>query len=196
MNNLKELTNLFSEIPGISTKIAQRLSIAIVEKPEIAINLEKITNLSKNLIKDELTGLIIPANSKPNENKEKDVLLIIESNNEVLNILEKTRSNKSMFILDMVNKRDFKNTEKVLKRLFTVLENYETREILFLLSPSIESELIMRVIKEELENIKLPIKPKLTRLQMGIPFGGSIEFSDERTMKAAIENREDMNLSK
>lgn len=193
MSNLKELTSLFAEIPGISSKIAQRLAIAVIEKPEIANNLEKIVNLSESLIKDELTGLIIPKGSEANEGKEKDVLLVIESNNEVLNILNKTNSTKSMFILDMVNKRDFKNTEKALERLFAVLRKYESREVLFLLAPSIESELIMRVVKEELQNEKLPIRPKLTRLQMGIPFGGSIEFSDERTMKAAIENRKDMN---
>ncbi len=50
----------------------------------------------------------------------------------------------------------------------------------------------MRVIKEEMVNESFLIKPKLTRIQMGIPFGGSIEFSDERTMKAAIENREEI----
>lgn len=192
MNKLKELSELFSNIPGISSKIAQRLAISIIEKPEIGLNLEKIVEISSDLEKDELTGLIIPKGTKANDNKEKDVLLILETNKEVLNVINKTNSNKSIFILDMANKRDFKNTESVLKRLFTILREYETREILFLLSPSVESELIMRVIKEEMVNEKLPIKPKLTRLSMGIPFGGSIEFSDERTMKAAIDNREEL----
>lgn len=196
MSSLKELTALFADIPGISKKIAQRLAIAVIENKEISINLEKITDLSKSLVKDELTGLIIPKDSVANENKEKDVLLVVETNNEVLNVLDKTNSTKSMFILDMTNKRDFKNTEQVLKRLFAVLREYESKEILFLLVPSIESELIMRVIKEELENEKLPTKPKLTRIQMGIPFGGSIEFSDERTMKAAIEKREEIGVNK
>lgn len=196
MSSLKELTALFVDIPGISTKMAQRLAIAVVEKPEIANNLENIVKLSESLVKDELTGLIIPKDTKANENKDKDVLLIIETNNEVLNVINKTNSTKSMFILDMSNKRDFKNTEKVLKRLFTVLREYETREILFLLAPSIESELIMRVIKEEIQNEKLPIKPKLTRIQMGIPFGGSIEFSDERTMRAAIDNKVEVDKEK
>lgn len=192
MNNLKEIMTLFSDIPGISTKMAQRLAIASIENPSIMNNLEKIVNIGETLIKDELTGLIVPKGTIANENKEKDVLLIIETNNEVINVLNKTNSTKSMFILNMKNKRDFKNTKDVLERLFSVLEKYETREIIFLLSPSIESELIMRVIKEELKNVKLPVKPKLTRLKMGIPFGGSIEFSDERTMMAAMENREEM----
>lgn len=193
MSKLKELSDLFSNIPGISSKIAQRLAISVVENPDIAKNLDNIVNISSELTKDELTGLIIPSNTKANEDKEKDVLLILETNKEVLSVINKTNSNKAIFILDMENKRDFKNTESVLKRLFDVLREYESKEILFLLSPSIESELIMRVIKEEIANEKLPIKPKLTRLSMGIPFGGSIEFSDERTMKAAIDNREVIN---
>ncbi len=185
--NLDEITELLRELPGISTKLAERLTIQIVENPENAEKLLKIHEISKEIVKDNLTGLIINKNTIPNENKDKDVLLIIESNRDVNNILKKTNTNKSLFILDM-NKRDFSSTEKVLDRLFKVVREYETKEILFLLTPSIESELIMRVIKEEIS--KTDLNPKLTRLSMGIPFGGSIEFSDERTIREAIEKRE------
>ncbi len=187
---INDITELLRDIPGISFKQAERLAIQLIEKPELGDVLDKISNLSKEMHKDPLTGLIINKNEVPNENKEKDVLLIIESNRDMNNILKKTNTNKSLFVLDMNNKRDFKSTQKVLDRLFEVVKDYNTKEILFLLSPSIESELMMRVIKEEISKVDFE-QPKLTRLSMGIPFGGSIEFSDERTIREAMEKREE-----
>ncbi len=187
---LRDINILLKELPGISTKQAERLSINIIENKKNVEILTEILDISKSLKKDELTGLIISKDSVANENREKDLLLILESNKDVNNVIEKTRTDKSFFILDLKNKRDFKNIENVLNRLFDVIKKYNTKEILFLLTPSLESELIMRVIKEELENSKIENKPNLTRLSMGIPFGGSIEFSDERTIKEAMSKRE------
>ncbi len=191
MNNLKDITDLIRSLPGMSLKTSERLAINLIEnKHEHIPTLEKIVSLSQPLIKDELTGLIISKGEEANNNKEKDMLLVVESNKDIFNILEKTNLNKSIFILGIKNKRDFSNTKKVLDRLFEVIKSYNTKEVLFLLTPSIESELIMRVAKEELEKENIQEKPIITRLSMGIPFGGSIEFSDERTIKEAVSKRE------
>ncbi len=191
MNNLKDITDLIRSLPGMSLKTSERLAINLIEnKHEHIPTLEKIVSLSQPLIKDELTGLIVSKGEEANNNKEKDMLLVVESNKDIFNILEKTNLNKSIFILGIKNKRDFSNTKKVLDRLFEVIKSYNTKEVLFLLTPSIESELIMRVAKEELEKENIQEKPIITRLSMGIPFGGSIEFSDERTIKEAVSKRE------
>ncbi len=189
-NKLKQITELFKSMPGISTKISERLAIQTIEDPQLIEIMSQIIEKSHSLKKDELTGLIIPEGSIANENKEKDILLILETNKDVNNVLNKTHSTKSIFILDMKNKRDFKNTENLLKRLFNVISEYKPKEVLFLLTPSIESELIMRVVKEEIIKTDIEQKPELTRLSMGIPFGGSIEFSDERTIREAMNKRE------
>lgn len=188
LDDIKEYLN---QLPGVSAKLAERLSIYIVENPEFAENLDNIVKLTKDLTKDPLTGLIIKHGEVANANKDKDILLVIDSNRDVNNILKKTRTTKSLFILGMDNKRDFNTTQLVLDRLFEVVKLYNTKEILFLLTPSIESELIMRVVKEELSTLDMANKPKLTRLSMGIPFGGSIEFSDERTIREAMNKREE-----
>ncbi len=187
---LDDITEYLRDLPGISLKQAERLAIQLVEKPELSNNLTNILDITKQLHKDELTGLIINKDEIANDNKEKDMLLVIESNRDVNNILKKTRTTKSMFVLGIENKRDFKSTQLILDRLFKIIKDYNTQEILFLLSPSIESELIMRVIKEEIVNQEFATTPKLTRLSMGIPFGGSIEFSDERTIREAMSKRE------
>lgn len=187
---LNAITEFLRDLPGISLKQAERLAIHIIENPDNQESLLGALNLSKEIHKDPLTGLIVDKDEIPNDRKEKDMLLIIESNRDVNNILKKTNTNKSIFVLGIENKRDFKHTQLVLDRLIEVIIKYNTKEILFLLSPSIESELMMRVIKEEFSNIDTTKDIKLTRLSMGIPFGGSIEFSDERTIREAISKRE------
>ena len=82
-NDLKKITEYYKSITGISSKLAERLAILTVENPNIVENLENIVELSNNLIKDELTGLIIPKDTVANENKDKDVLLILETNKDV-----------------------------------------------------------------------------------------------------------------
>ena len=191
MNNLKEITELIRSLPGMSLKFSERLAINLIEnKDEYIPIMNNIILLSNNLVKDDLTGLIIVKGEEPNANKEKDILLVVDSNKDISNIIEKTKTNKSSFVLGMKNKRDFDNINKSLDRLFFLIKRYNTKEILFLLTPSIESELVMRVTKEELEKSDIQNKPIITRLSMGIPFGGSIEFSDERTIKEAVSKRE------
>lgn len=189
-SNLDKITHLFSGIPGISKKLAERLAIVMVERDENVDTLREIIELSSELSKDPLTGLIVGNDKEPNEGRERDVLLVLETNRDVINFISKTSSNKSMFVLDMEHKKDFKDAKTVLDRLFKVLSIYKSKEILFLLSPSIENELIMRVIKEEFKESGLEPQPVFTRISMGIPFGGSIEFSDQRTIKEAMKNRE------
>ena len=191
MNNLKEITYLLRGLPGMSLKSSERLAINLIEEKQQHIaSLEKIILLSKELLKDDLTGLIIVDGEEPNKTKQKDMLLVVDSNKDIFNVIEKTNSSKSVFVLGMKNKRNFDDTKKVLDRLFKVIKSYNTKEVLFLLTPSIESELLMRVAKEELEKSDIKNKPIITRLSMGIPFGGSIEFSDERTIKEAVNKRE------
>ncbi len=188
--DLNDLIELLRDLPGISLKQAERIAIQLVENKDNINTLKKIISKIDVLKLDELTGLIIENDSKPNEGADKELLLIAESNRDVNNILKKTNTRNSIFVLNLENKRDFNSVQKVIDRLFKVISLYSTREVLFLLSPSIESELIMRVIKEEIEESNIQKKPKITRLSMGIPFGGSIEFSDERTIREAINKRE------
>lgn len=191
-NKLHEIIEILKSFPGISKKIAERLAIYMIEEKDISEELNKLIHLINVLKKDYLTGLIIQDGKNANENSEKDTLIVLESNRDVENVLNKTKTNKSLFVLDIQNKRNFKNIQNILDRLFTIINEYNTKEILFLLSPSIETELIIRVVKEELIKKGIKDKLKLTRLSMGIPFGGSIEFSDERTIIEAINKREEI----
>ena len=91
----------------------------------------------------------------------------------------------------MYNKNDLSNFAKIneiIDDFFKYIKEYNINEVFFLLSPSVETELIIRVFKEKI--IKEKININLKRLNIGIPFGGSIEHSTKETLKEAIEKNE------
>jgi recombination protein RecR len=58
-------------------------------------------------------------------------------------------------------------------------------EIIIAVSPTLLSDLLFEVIKDEFKNYTT----KISRLGRGIPTGGEIEFADEETLKNALERR-------
>jgi recombination protein RecR len=186
---LNLLIETIRNLPGISLKQAEKLAIDIIENRDNKDPIEEIIDFSKKLIVDKETKLITEIDIDPNLNKNKETLVILDSNKDVSNFVNKTNSNFSMFVLGFKNKTDYQNIElinELVNRLKRVSSQYKTKEILFFTSPSVESDIIIEVVKKEFETNK---EIKLTRLSMGIPFGGTIEYSDERTMKEAFKNR-------
>lgn len=187
-NNIDSAIQLLNELPGISKKMAEKLSFALVENKNYLENMNKTIHLINNLEEDVETGLIIEKGEIANENRNKDILMIVESNREFWNIINKSVENNSYYILGTNNIKNFKLIQREIHKMLDIALKYKTKEIIFLMSPSIETELIVRITKEEISNKN--IKMKLSRLSMGIPFGGSIEYSDERTIREAMIKRE------
>lgn len=194
-NKIQKLINEYKKIPGISTKLAERLVVYTIENKKDLLNVfSEVENLSKNLKKDKETGLIFLGDSEPNINKNKETLMIIESNKDYLNLVNKTKTTNAIFVLD-TNKRDLQNIIKInelIERLLFIIKKYKTKEIIFLLSPSIETELIIRIVKEEIQKSNLDSKIKMTKIAIGMPVGGSIEYGDEKTINESIKKREEI----
>ncbi len=65
----------------------------------------------------------------------------------------------------------------------------EASEIILALNPTMEGEATAMYLAKKLkiENLKL----KITRLGMGMPTGGDIQYADETTLSKALEGRRD-----
>ena len=75
-----------------------------------------------------------------------------------------------------------------MKELFTRLKTTEVREVIFALNPSVEGE----ATAVYLSRLLRPIGIKVSQVAYGIPFGGTIEFTDRHTLGKALENRTEM----
>jgi len=118
-------------------------------------------------------------------NRDKNILMIIEKDAD-LEIVEKAGVyNGKYFVLggtlsltgnDKGNKLRF-------KELFDRAKNY--KEIILALSANVEGENTGRYIEKILE----PLKVKISRLGRGLSTGAELEYSDNETIKNALESR-------
>jgi len=75
-----------------------------------------------------------------------------------------------------------------LKPLIKKLESGEIEEIILALNPDIDGEIISRFLAD----MAVKYGVKATRLAYGIPVGGDIEFTDEITLRKALEGRKEL----
>jgi recombination protein RecR len=72
-----------------------------------------------------------------------------------------------------------------MKELFERLKHQDVGEIILATNPTVEGEATAMYLLGLLEGTQI----KISRIGMGVPIGGSLDYCDEITMAKAIENR-------
>ena len=85
--------------------------------------------------------------------------------------------------LDGIGPEDLK-----MRQLFVRLKDKDVAEVIFALNPSVEGEATTLYLSRLLK----PVGIRLSQVAYGIPFGGTIEFTDRQTLGKALENRTEM----
>lgn len=190
---LQKLINKIENIDGISKKLSQKIALNLIKDDELIINLKEIIKSSQDLSMCEVCGLIKDKDTECNNClKDYKKLFIFENHLNFISISNKTKIIENKFILGIETKKDLTNYEKIktyIERLDSFLNNKEITEIIFILSPSLEAEIIIKVLKDSL---KAKSGLTFTKILTGVPFGGSVEYTDEVTLRKAIEKREEI----
>ena len=195
MNPLSKLIFELSKLPGIGEKSATRLAYYILN--------QDIT------YSESLASALLDAKSKLrycnecfnfSENDQCDIcsdekrdhlqICVVERPSDVTPI-EKTGAYRGGYHvlhgllspLDGIGPEDLK-----MRQLFVRLKAKEVAEVIFALNPSVEGEATTLYLSRLLK----PVGIKLAQVAYGIPFGGTIEFTDRQTLGKALENRTEM----
>jgi recombination protein RecR len=105
--------------------------------------------------------------------------------------LEKTGSYRGVYhvLHGLLSPMDGVGPEDLrMKELFTRLKGSEVGEVIFALNPSVEGEATTLYLSRLLK----PVGIRVSQVAYGIPFGGTIEFTDRQTLGKALENRTEM----
>jgi recombination protein RecR len=195
MNPLTRLIFELSKLPGIGEKSATRLAYYILNQDQAyADGLSQSLLDAKQKLKycgqcynfSEHDRCEICSDSK----RDATILCIVERPSDVTPI-EKTGSYRGVYHvlhgllspLDGVGPEDIK-----MRELFSRLKNIDASEVVFALNPSVEGEATTLYLSRLLK----PIGIKISQVAYGIPFGGTIEFTDRHTLGRALENRIEM----
>jgi len=194
---VQKLVDAFSRLPGIGPKTASRLTFYLLRAPE-----ELSKNLSEALIGiKQDTGLceicfnITNKDTKiceicASEQRDRSTLCIVEEPLDVLAI-EKTAGYNGLYHvlhgvlspIEGIGPEDLK-----IKELYERLKKNDFKEIILATNPSMEGDATAMYLHERLSGLDL----RITRLALGLPVGGDLEYADQNTLLRALAGRQNL----
>lgn len=205
---IQKLINLFSRFPGIGPKTAARFVFyLLIAKKEEVDDLVETISLLKTSLKTCLfcQGFFLPAKEKGQENlceicshpaRDKKLLCVVEKDTDRAYIEEAKIYKGLYFIIGRsISKLKTEEMKKLkIEELKQRIENPEKfgvsdtffEEIILALNPTPEGQATAIFLETKLKKLN----KKITRLGIGLPVGGELEYTDKETLKSALEKRE------
>ena len=190
-NQINQLIEELSKLPGVGAKSAQRLAFHIINRP-----VEEVRRLSDIIIQARenvryckqcftLTDQELCPICK-NPKRDQSTIMVVENTRD-LAAYEKTGKYEGVYhvlhgaISPMlgIGPNDIK-----LKELMQRLQG-DVREVIIATNSSLEGETTAMYISKLIK----PTQIKVTRIASGVPVGGDLEYIDEVTLLRALEGR-------
>lgn len=192
---VNRLIEQFKKLPGIGTKSAQRLAFFVL-KMDVADAeqmAESILEVKRTIrrcsVCNNLTD-VDPCQFCSAPNRSDKLLCVVEESNNILPV-EKTHTFNGRYHVLMGSLSPLKGVtpdQLAITSLLQRLQSQTIEEVLIATNPNVEGETtalyLSRLIK--------PLGIRVTRLALGLPVGGDLEYADEVTMAKAIEGRRDL----
>lgn len=204
MNPLTKLIFELSKLPGIGEKTATRLAYFILNQDaQYAESLAGALKEAKTKLKwceccfnfaeskDEGSVLCeVCLDSTRNAEQ----ICVVERPSDVTPV-ERTGTYRGVYhvLHGLLSPMDGIGPEDIkMRELLVRLKSTDVKEVIFALNPSVEGEATTLYLSRLLK----PIGLKVSQVAYGIPFGGTIEFTDRQTLGKALENRVEMLVQK
>ncbi|MEN6347927.1 MAG: recombination mediator RecR [Syntrophomonas sp.] len=191
---LENLIDHLAKLPSIGPKTAQRLALYILRLPaEEARQLARaIVEVQQKIKPCSQCGFLTefdPCTICQDHNRDNNLLCIVEESSNVIAI-EKSGFRGRYFVLNKPSSLLEGNGLEELdgRTLESFLSGADFREVIMALNPDIDGEIMARYLASVIQ----PRGIKITRLAHGLPVGGDIEFTDEITLRRAIEGRREL----
>ena len=189
---IEDLIDALTCLPGVGKKTAQRMTYHLLQRArDDALNLsdvlqqvvKNITNckVCRNLSQEEICDLC------SDDSRSKDMLCIVESPADVLNIENSTNYNGIYFVLlGKLSPLDGIGPKEIgLDELENKINSGDIKELILAVNYTVESDVTAHVISE----LALKNSIKVTRLAQGVPVGGELEYLDQYTLSKAFDKR-------
>lgn len=192
---VNRLIEHFKKLPGIGSKSAQRLAFFVLKMDAAEANqlAESILEVKRTIRRcsncNNLTD-IDPCQFCVALTRSDKLLCVVEESNNILAV-ERTRSFNGRYHVLMGSLSPLKGVTPdrlAIASLLRRLESGAIEEVIVATNPNVEGETtalyLSRVIK--------PLGIRVTRLALGLPVGGDLEYADEVTMAKALEGRREI----
>lgn len=190
---LENLIDQLLKLPTIGPKTAQRLALYIIKQPtqEAKQLAEAILNARTKIFPCSTCGYLTDADPCiicRDETRDADIICVAEEASDIIAI-DRTGFRGKYFVLNrqfhLLDNNSLENMD--LKPFTDRLATGIVKEVVLALNPDIDGEVMSRFIA----GLAAEHGVKITRLAHGIPVGGAIEFTDEITLRRALEGRKE-----
>jgi len=189
---LARLLEELMKLPGIGIKSAQRIAFHLLKLPpeEQQILADSLSHLRENIrycsICWNFTD-IDPCKICSDPRREEDSICVVEEPTTLIAI-EKTHEFKGRYhvLLGCLNPLQGIGPDDIkIQELFVRVKDKPVREVILATNPTVEGEATAVYISRLIQ----PYTEKLSRIALGVPVGGDLDYVDEVTMARAILGR-------
>lgn len=188
------------QLPGIGAKSAQRLAYHVLKTPREDIDAlcAAMTSVKENItycsICSNMTA-VDPCMYCSSPERDSRLICVVEQPENVAAI-EKTRGFKGRYHVLMgaiaplqgIGPDELKIRALLLRIAEADAAGHGVKEVILATNPTVEGEATALYLARLLK----PLGLSVTRIAMGMPVGGDIDYTDEFTMSKAMEGRREM----
>lgn len=190
-----KLVEEFEKLPGIGSKTAQKMAYYIVASDKSVAKsfsdalLDAKENIRCCSICQNITDSDI-CNICSNSKRDNSIICVVEKPSDI-DVVERTRDYDGVYhvlhgLISPMN--DVGPDDIKLAELLQRVSENDITEVIMATSPNVEGQATAMYIAKLLKTFGV----KVTGLALGIPVGGSIEYSDSITLARAMENRREI----
>ena len=194
-SSIRNLIECLKDLPGIGEKSAERLAYAIVgfDKDKLDNFANSLISIKNNIKRCQICNCITDMDKCyicNDDNRDCDTIFVVEKSKDIVLFEKMGTYNGKYHVLDgLISPMDGINPEDInLNSLIKRVQDYNVKEVIVVLKPSIEGETTMQYIKKILSKYDV----KVSKIPIGIPMGTDIEYIDTMTLEMAFEDRKDV----
>jgi len=187
---IQELIDRFSKFPSVGPKTAERYVFHLLKQTpqqikSLASALNELPEQVKRCSQCRTYSSSDPCEICANNNRDHQLLCIIERSQDQ-NVIEKSQQfNGTYFILDglLSTLEDIGPEQLPFKELSQLIKKQNVKELILGLNFNLEGESTALYLKKIFPDLKI------TRLARGLPAGSDLEYADELTLANALKYR-------
>ncbi|HNX10740.1 MAG TPA: recombination mediator RecR [bacterium] len=193
---LQEIIEYFSKLPGVGPKTAERYAFYLLKQDPHLLKSwgEKLAGLRDNLslcLECGAVSATTPCAICSDLNRNKDLLCVVASFQDVLSLENTKQYNGRYFILgglintiDNIKPEDLR-IKQLADKVNELLKQNKKLEIILALSPTLEGETTSLYLAKLLKHPQVSV----SKLARGLPSGANLEYADELTLANALKFR-------
>jgi len=191
---INQLIKKLAKLPGVGGKTASRLALYILRSSK-----EEAYDLARSIVsvKEKITFCSVcynltdenPCKICKDEKRDKVIICVVEEPGDLL-ALESSGDFKGKYhvLFGVISPLDGVTPDDIkIQELIGRLNNGQVKEVIVATNPTTNGNATALY----LSNLIKPLGIKVTRIAQGIPIGGDIEYTDEVTLRKAMEGRRD-----